>query len=97
VRVAMRTLPGQAFETTVRALPIGTSEGIIDARGQLPSLRELTGAGGFIASLEIPEDLPEEAIRLGSSGKALRITDDAGGVKVLAEVLFWFTKLTNYL
>jgi len=97
VRVAMRTKPGSTFETTVLALPIGTGEGTVDARGGLPSLRDLTGGSEYVAVLEIPNDLEEEAIRLGSSGTALRITDNAGGIVVLAEILFWISKMMNYL
>lgn len=97
VRVAMRTLPGTTFETTVTALPVGIGEGTIDARDRLPSLRDLTGGSEFIALLDIPADLPGESVRLGSSGTALRITDGAGGIRVLAEILFWVSKMLNYL
>lgn len=97
VRVALRTLPGSAFESTVTSMPIGSAEGTIDGRDRLPSLRELTGGSDFAALLAIPDDIPEDAIRLGTSGTALRITDDAGGIKILAEILFWINKMMNYL
>lgn len=97
VRVAMRTMPGSTFETTVLALPLGTGEGTLDARGRLPTLRELAGGVEYVAVLDIPNNLEESAIRLGSSGTALRIADGAGGIAVLAEILFWITKLMNYL
>jgi multidrug resistance efflux pump len=97
VRVALRTLPGSAFETTVSALPIAIAEGTVDARDRLPTLRELSGGSEFVAVLNIPTNLPDHAIRLGSSGTAMRITDDAGGITVLAEILFWITKMTNFL
>lgn len=97
VRVAMRTMPGSTFETIVLALPLGSGEGTVDARDRLPTLRELTGGSEFVAVLKIPTDLKEESIRLGSSGTALRITDGAGGIAVLAEILFWISKMLNYL
>lgn len=97
VRVALRTLPGVSIETTVKALPVGTTEGAIEFYDRLPTLRQLMGGSDFVAILDIPSDLPEETIRLGTSGTALRITDDAGGIKVLAEVLFWINKMMNYL
>lgn len=97
VRVAMRTMPGVTFETTVLALPIGTGEGTVDARDRLPTLRELAGGSDYVAMLKIPNDLEDKAIRLGSSGTALRITDGAGGIAVLAEILFWISKMMNYL
>lgn len=97
VRVALRTQPGRVFETTVTVLPIGTGEGTVDARERVPSLRDLMGGTDYIAILEIPDDLPDEAMRLGTTGTALRITDDAGGVKVLAEILFWVSKMMNYI
>lgn len=97
VRVALRTLPGETYETSVSALSIGTGDGTLDARGTLPSLRDLTGGSDFVVLLDIPSELPDNSIRLGSTGSALRITDDAGGIKVLAEILFWITKLMNYI
>lgn len=97
VRIALRTLPGDVYETTVLDLPIGTGEGTVDARERLPTLRDLTGGQDYVAILRIPENLPQEAIRLGTTGTALRITDDAGGIKVLAEVLFWVSKMMNYI
>lgn len=97
VSVALRTMPGSTFETTVLALPVGSGEGAVDGRDRLPSLRDLTGASEFVAVLKIPEELTEDTIRLGSTGTALRITDYAGGIAVLAKVLFWISKLKNYL
>lgn len=97
VRVALRTLPGSVFETNVTDLPVGTGEGTVDARERLPGLRDLIGGTDYVAILQIPDDLPAEAIRLGTTGTALRITDDAGGVKVLAEILFWVSKMMNYI
>lgn len=97
VRVALRTLPGSSFETTVSAVLIGTSEGTLDARASLPSLREIAGGASFVVVLAVPDDLPGEALRLGSSGTALRITDNAGPVKALAEILFLVGKFMNYI
>lgn len=36
-------------------------------------------------------------MRLGASGTALVITEDAGAITVLAEILFWIAKQLNYL
>jgi len=47
--------------------------------------------------LAIPDDLPEHAMRLGMSGSAMRIIDNVGPIKPLANILFWMQKMLNYL
>ncbi|MCT8160693.1 HlyD family secretion protein [Pseudoruegeria sp. SHC-113] len=97
VLVALSSLPGQQFEAVIAAIPPGTSEGTVDARAGLPSLRELAGTSRFVVVMDIPEGLPDNAAGLGASGKALVITDQAGGIAALAKVLFWVTKMMNYI
>ncbi|MFC3616220.1 HlyD family secretion protein [Lutimaribacter marinistellae] len=88
IRVALGTLPGTSFEVPIAALPPSTGEGVIDARSGLPSLRELAGTDRYVVLMDLPNDLPEQALRLGASGTALVITEEAGAIAVLAEVLF---------
>ena len=45
----------------------------------------------------IPEEPAALAARLGASGTALVITDEAGAITVLAEVLFWVSKYLNFI
>ncbi len=97
IRIALGTMPGQEFEAKIRSIPPGTREGAVDARGGLPSLRELSGESSYIVTIEIPEGLPTESAKLGASGTALVITDKAGAISVLAEILFWITKQLNYI
>jgi multidrug efflux pump subunit AcrA (membrane-fusion protein) len=97
VRVALGTMPGQEFEATVRSIPPGTREGVVDARGGLPSLREFAGSSDYVVIMNIPEGLPAESARLGASGTALVITEEAGPISALAEILFWITKKLNYI
>jgi len=97
IRVALGTMPGREFDAVILSLPPGTREGTIDARGGLPSLREFAGASQYVATMAIPDDVAPEALRLGASGTALVITEKAGAISVLAEVLFWVSKQLNYL
>lgn len=97
IRVALGTMPGEEFDATIMAIPPATREGAIDARAGLPSLRELGGASAYVATLSIPDGRPADAARLGASGTALIITEQAGAISVLAEVLFWVSKMLNYL
>jgi hypothetical protein len=90
-------MPGTEFETTISDIPPGTSEGVLDARSGLPSLRELIGAADFIVVADIPEDQSARVTKLGASGTGLVITEEAGAISVLAEILFWVTKKLNYL
>lgn len=97
IRIAMRSAPGQEFETTIRDIPPATSEGALDARSGLPSLGELAGSSAYIVIAEIPVELNEQTTKLGASGTALVITEQAGAISALAEILFWITKKMNYL
>ena len=97
VRVALGTMPGQEFDATILAIPPGTREGVTDARAGLPSLRELGGSTDYIVTMSIPEGSARDAARLGASGTALIVTEEAGAIAVLAEILFWISKMLNYL
>ncbi|MFC3615498.1 HlyD family secretion protein [Lutimaribacter marinistellae] len=97
IRVALGTMPGQAFETRIRAIPSATREGALDTRSGLPSLRDITGASAYVVTIDIPDGPAADAARLGASGTALIITEQAGAIAALAEVLFWVNKMLNYI
>ena len=97
VRIGLGTLPGQEFTAPILRMPPGTREGALDARSGLPSLRDLTGVSEYVVVMDVPDDMPAEAARLGVSGTALLITGEAGAISALAEVLFWVNKMLNYL
>lgn len=98
VLVALQAMPGTSFTTTVESLVPGTAEGTLGgATGALPSIGQLLGANQFAARLSLPEDLPEHATKLGVSGSAMLITEEAGPVELLARILFWLSMQTNYL
>jgi len=97
IRVALGTMPGQEFDAIIQSIPPSTREGSLDTRGGLPALRELTGNNNFIVSINVPDTIARDAVRLGASGTALVITEEAGAISVLAEILFWITKMLNYI
>jgi len=98
VNVAMQSLPGTSFTTTVVAIIPGTAEGTLSgATGVLPAISQLLGTNKFAVRLALPDDLPAHALLLGMSGSATRITDDAGAVEALARILFWLRMQFNYL
>ena len=47
--------------------------------------------------IEVPDQINNEDFPFGTSGTELVITDKAGAIGVLAEVLFWITKKLNYI
>ncbi|WIY23901.1 HlyD family secretion protein [Parasedimentitalea psychrophila] len=96
VLVALRTLPGTSFTTKVEAVIPATSEGTLSP-GSLPSIGQLLGTKHFAVRLVLPQDLPDYTKRLGTSGAATLITDEAGPVEALARILFWLRVQFNYL
>ena len=98
VMVAMQSLPGTSFTTQIDAIISGTAEGTLGgATGALPTVSQFLGSDVFLVRLAIPDDLPEHAMRLGMSGSAMLITDNAGPIEPLAKILFWMQKMLNYL
>lgn len=98
VMVAMQALPGTYFTTEIVAIVPGTAEGTLGgATGALPSLGEMLGGNQFATRLKVPDDLPPHAGRLGNSGSATLITEEAGPIEILARVLFWLQMQFNYL
>ncbi len=98
VMIALQSMPGTSFTTTVRAIVPGTAEGTLGgATGSLPGIGDFLGASQFVVRLDLPEDIPEHAKRLGMSGAATMITEEAGAVEVLAKILFWLNMQLNYL
>lgn len=97
IRIGLGTMPGQEFDAIISAIPPATREGALDLRTGLPTLRELTGASQYVVTMDIPEEPAALAARLGASGTALVITDEAGAITVLAEVLFWVSKYLNFI
>lgn len=98
VMVAMQALPGTSFTTQIDSIVPGTAEGTLSgATGELPSISQLLGSNQFAARLALPDDLPAHAIKLGMSGSATLITEDAGPMEILARILFWLQMQFNYL
>ncbi|WP_068318213.1 HlyD family secretion protein [Aliiruegeria sabulilitoris] len=97
IRVALRTMPGTEFTSRIEAMPPGTAEGALDTRAGLPNLRDLRGSGEFPVMVTIPEEIDQTSLPIGTSGTSLVITDKAGPIGALAEILFWITKQMNYL
>ncbi|WP_299643143.1 biotin/lipoyl-binding protein [uncultured Ruegeria sp.] len=97
IRLALRTLPGSEISGTVVSLPVGTAEGAVDLRTGLPSLRDLAGVSSYPVLIEVPDQLNIDELPLGTSGTTLVVTDKAGAIGVLAEILFWITKKLNYI
>ncbi|MBO9453134.1 HlyD family secretion protein [Tropicibacter sp. R16_0] len=97
IRIALGTMPGRHFETVIRDLPPATLEGTLDTRASLPRLRDLAGTSQYTVVMDVPDTLSDVQARLGASGTALVITENAGAIAALAEVLFWIGKMMNYL
>ncbi len=97
IRIALRTMPGQEISVPISAIPFGSAEGEFAPRTGLPSIRELSGGARYLVTMEIPDDLPASSLQLGTSGTGLVITEEAGAIAALANVLFWIGKMMNYL
>ncbi|GAB5438242.1 HlyD family secretion protein [Falsiruegeria mediterranea] len=97
IRLALRTEPGREIIGRISDFAVGTTEGTLDLRSGLPSIRELAGISTYVVRVELPADADNTSVQFGSSGTALVLTDKAGAIGVLAEVLFWVTKQLNYL
>ncbi|WP_171656713.1 hypothetical protein [Ruegeria sp. HKCCD7318] len=57
----------------------------------------MSGISDYVVTMRVPESVPTQNARLGASGTALIITEQAGAISALAEILFWITKQLNYI
>lgn len=97
IRIALRTMPGEEFTSQIAGFPAGTAEGALDTRSGLPSLRDLRGSAQYPVLIQTPPETNLSDLPIGSSGTALVLTEKAGALGILAEILFWITKQMNYL
>ncbi len=97
IRIALKTMPGSEITATIKDIAISSGEGTLDLRAGLPSLREVIGTSSYVVVVQLPEEFDVSQMPFGTSGKALVLTDKAGPIGALANVLFWVTKQMNYL
>lgn len=90
-------MPGLEFEVPIKAIPFGSAEGVFAPRNGLPSLREIGDGSRFIVTMYKPDEASLEAVQLGASGTVLILTEEAGAISALAEILFWIGKMMNNL
>jgi multidrug resistance efflux pump len=89
--------PGRLHKAKITGIPLGVGQGQIAVSGTIARTTALGGTTEYPAVISIPETVDRAALRLGTSGKATVIAEDAGVIGIIAWVLIWINSYTAYL
>jgi multidrug resistance efflux pump len=96
-QVSFPALPGRIFEGKVRQIVDAIGEGQWAATGQLPRLDQTRMTTLYPVFVTLPEDFPEDQVRLGLAANVTVLTDDAGVVGIVATILHWISTSLAYV
>ena len=97
VEISFPSLPSKIFITSVDDIAMGSGEAQIAPSGQLPLLTNIRPTSYYAVKLAIPEDYPEEHLRIGLNASATIYTENAGPIAVLGKVLKRLGSALDYL
>lgn len=89
--------PGHLHKAKITEIPPGVGQGQISVSGTLTRTTAVGGTTDYPALISIPETVDRAALRLGTSGKATVIAEDAGVIGIIGWVLIWVKSYTAYL
>ena len=94
VEISFPSLPAAIFDSTVEGIAMGTGEGQITPSGQLPLISNFRPSNYYAVKFAIPEDYPEDHLKVGLNANVIIYTENAGPIAVLGKVL---TRLASWL
>ena len=65
--------------------------------GQLARVGSVGGAQGYPAVISVPDDFDKTQLRLGISGNAWAIAENAGPIGIIMSIIVWVSSYTAYL
>jgi multidrug resistance efflux pump len=97
VKLVFANTPGHIYTSTVGNIMQGVGQGQIAVSGILARAESIGTSLDYPALINIPADMDRNMLRLGMVGSATVISDDAGPIGVLANILLWVTAYSLYL
>ena len=93
----LNDVPGKLYETRVKNLLRGVSEGQASAVGTLARVNTFSPTAGYPARLEVPEGIDRALLLPGVSGVATAYHENAGPIGVLGTILTQIAAWMAYL
>jgi multidrug resistance efflux pump len=90
-------LPGRVFQSTVRRIPRAIGNAQIAASGQLIGIGESRMTNLYPVYVELPDDFPEDQIRLGLAASIKLHSENAGAVGAVATMAQWIQTSLAYV
>jgi multidrug resistance efflux pump len=97
VKLAFANEPGRVYGSTIGDIVQGVGQGQIAVSGTLARAESIGTSTDYPALINIPAGIDRNMLRLGMVGTATVISDDAGPIGILANVLLWVTAYALYL
>jgi multidrug resistance efflux pump len=97
VKLVFASTPGHIYKSTIGNIVQGIGQGQIAVSGILARAESIGTSMDHPALINIPADMDPHMLRLGMVGSATVISDDAGPIGILANILLWVTAYALYL
>ena len=97
VKLAFANEPGHIYKSTVGGMVQGVGQGQIAVSGILARAESVGTSTDYPALINVPPELDRNMLRLGMVGTATVISDHAGPIGILADILLWVKAYALYL
>jgi multidrug resistance efflux pump len=97
VKLAFANKPGRVYTSTIGDIAQGVGQGQIAVSGILARAESVGTSTDYPALINVPAEIDRNMLRLGMVGTAAVISDDAGPIGILANILLWVTACALYL
>lgn len=97
VKLVFASEPGYIYKSTVGSMVQGVGQGQIAVSGILARAETIGTSADYPALINLPADMDRNKLRLGMVGTATVISDHAGPIGILANILLWVTAYALYL
>jgi multidrug resistance efflux pump len=97
VKFAFANEPGHTYSSTIGDIPPGIGQGQIAVSGILARAESIGTSTEYPALINVPAEMDRHRLRLGMVGTATVISDNAGPIGILANILLWVTAYAFYL
>jgi multidrug resistance efflux pump len=97
VKLVFANRPGEVYDSKIAVVLRGIGQGQSAVSGTLVRAETIGTSSTYPASIDLPENIDPEMLRLGMVGTATIISDKAGPIATLATILLWVKAYAAYL
>jgi multidrug resistance efflux pump len=97
VKLVFANRPGEVYASRIATVLRGIGQGQSAVSGTLGRAETIGTSSSYPASIDLPENIDPDMLRLGMVGTATVISDKAGPIAALATLLIWVKAFAAYL